>query len=158
MPRGRLRPPLLSVGRADEAHPHPHGSEAVPVPDLHEIVQQIGPPNDPREDAHRGEAVRVRRVRPQVRALRREEAARESAPEAKAEARARRRRPRPPRTAPARAALAAGARAFARALARAGARAHALARTFQRRRARDPRDARVRGQLNFTTFHVEVIK
>lgn len=90
LPGGRLRPPLLALGRADATHPHPHRPEAVPVSDLHALLQPLGPPDDPRPDAHGREAVRLRRVRPQVRALRREEAAREGAPQAAIEARARR--------------------------------------------------------------------
>lgn len=71
--------------------------------DLHALVQPVGPPDDARADTHGREALRMRRVRTQVRALRREEATRESAPEAEAEARARRWRPGPPpRAAPAR--------------------------------------------------------
>ncbi|XP_049939481.1 proline-rich protein 36-like isoform X3 [Schistocerca serialis cubense] len=82
MPRRELRPTLLAVRRADEAHPHPHGAEAVPVPHLHALLLALRPPHDAHPHAHGGEALQLRRLRPQVRALRREEAARQGAPQA----------------------------------------------------------------------------
>lgn len=100
LPRRGLRPPLLALRRAHAAHPHPHRAEAVPVSHLHAFLQPLRPPHDARANAHGREALRVRGVRPQVRALRREEAARQGAPQAAHEARARR------RITPARAALA----------------------------------------------------
>lgn len=120
------------------------------MPNLHAILQPIGPPDDACAYAYGGEAVRVRCVWAKICALGREEATRKGALEAAAEARAWRRltaRPWAPL------ALGPGGRGWPQRrryrvwLPSLPVDTRAISRLF-----------RIRGRLNFTTFQVEVIK